>query len=82
MSQLQLKIIGHSHREETSSGSRDLALERAQAVQTILEDIGIDRRRTIALSRPGSPPDVAPNQPRWFSRCVLFEIDRIVGNRE
>jgi outer membrane protein OmpA-like peptidoglycan-associated protein len=71
--QLQLKIIGHAHPEERSPGKEDLALERSQAVQTILEDIGIDRRRTIALSRPGSPPDVAPNQPSWLSQCVLFE---------
>lgn len=73
--QLQLKIIGHTHREEQSNGARDLALERSQAVQTILEDIGVDRRRTIALSRPASPPDVAPNQPSWLSQCVLFETE-------
>ncbi|MGB7056165.1 MAG: BON domain-containing protein [Geitlerinemataceae cyanobacterium] len=71
--QLQLKIIGHAHPGEPSNGTRNLALERSQAVQTILEDIGIDRRRTIALSRPGSPPDIAPNQPSWLSQCVLFE---------
>ncbi|HIK30726.1 MAG TPA: BON domain-containing protein [Oscillatoriales cyanobacterium M59_W2019_021] len=72
--QLHLKIIGHSHPEERG-GEGNLALERAQTVQTMLEDIGIDRRRTIAVSRPGSPPDVAPNQPTWLSQCVLFETE-------
>jgi outer membrane protein OmpA-like peptidoglycan-associated protein len=77
--QLQLKIIGHTHPEEQSEGQRNLALERSQAVQNILEDIGVDRRRTIARSRPGSPPDVAPNQPSWLSQCVLFETE--MGDR-
>lgn len=72
--QLQLKIIGHSHPEERG-GNGNLALERAQTVQTMLEDIGIDRRRTIAVSRTGSPPDVAPNQLAWLSQCVLFETE-------
>jgi flagellar motor protein MotB len=77
--QLQLKIIGHAHGEEKSNEAKDLALERSQTVQTILEDIGVDRRRTIAISRSGSPPDVAPNQPSWLSQCVLFET--VMGKR-
>lgn len=77
---LKLKIVGYTH--STEYNQETLALERAQTVQNILEDRGMDRRRMQAVAGKGSPEDVAPNQPRWFSRCVLFEIDRIEGNRE
>ena len=77
---VKLKIVGYSH--STEYNRETLALERAQTVQNILEDRGIDRRRMEAFAGKGSPQDVAPNQPRWFSRCVLFEIDRIEGSRE
>ena len=69
---LQIKIIGHSH--STEQAGTQLALERAQTVQAILEDQGIDRRRLQAIGRQSSPPDVAYNQEQWLSRCVLFEI--------
>ena len=70
---LQLKIVGHTHPGETARG-QTLALKRAQAVQTILEDRGIDRRRMQPLGERGYPDGVAPNQQQWLSRCVLFEI--------
>lgn len=70
---LQLKIVGYSH--STEYNRETLALERAQTVQNILEDRGIDRRRMQAVAGKASPQDIAPNQPRWFSRCVLFEIN-------
>ncbi len=77
---LQLKIVGYTH--STEYNQETLALERAQTVQNILEDRGMDRRRMQAFAGKGSPQDLAPNQPRWFSRCVLFEIDRMKGNGE
>jgi len=69
---LQLKIIGHSY--STENANVNLGLERAKAVQTILEDRGIDRRRLQAIGREGSPSDVAPDGKEWLSRCVLFEV--------
>lgn len=69
---LQLQIIGYSY--PTDRAGTQLALMRSQAVQTILEDIGVDRRRLKAVSRKGSPPNVSPAQEHWLSRCVLFEI--------
>jgi outer membrane protein OmpA-like peptidoglycan-associated protein len=77
---LKLKIVGYTH--NTEYNKETLALERAQTVQNILEDRGIDRRRMKAVAGKDSPQDVASNQPRWFSRCVLFEIDRMEGNGE
>lgn len=71
---LELKIVGYSDPKETASGGNALALKRAQEVQTMLEDGGIDRRRLQVLGRSGYPPGVSANQPKWLSRCVLFEI--------
>jgi outer membrane protein OmpA-like peptidoglycan-associated protein len=69
---LQLQIVGYSH--PTDKAATQMALMRSQAVQTILEDIGVDRRRLRAISRKGSPTNVSPDQEHWLSRCVLFEI--------
>ncbi|HEY9613694.1 BON domain-containing protein [Allocoleopsis sp.] len=69
---LQLQIVGYSH--PTDRAGTQMALMRSQAVQTILEDIGVDRRRLRAISRKGSPTNVSPDQEHWLSRCVLFEI--------
>jgi outer membrane protein OmpA-like peptidoglycan-associated protein len=71
---LKLKVTGHTHESEGGDNAQQLALERAQAVQLVLEDQGIDRRRTKAVGIVGSPNDITPNQPIWLSRCVLFEI--------
>lgn len=71
---LKLRIVGHTHESEGGNDAQKLALERAQAVQLVLEDQGIDRRRTEALGVPGSPDNITPNQPTWLSSCVLFEI--------
>ena len=69
---LKLKIIGYSHNTEVSD--KNIELQRAQAVETLLEDQGIDRRRIQVVAGKGSPPDIASNQDRWLSRCVVFEI--------
>jgi len=69
---LQIKIIGYSHQTERANES--IELQRAQAVENLLEDSGIDRRRIQAVAGQGSPPDIASNQDRWLSRCVVFEI--------
>lgn len=71
---LKLRIVGHTHESEGGNDAQKLALERAQTVQLVLEDQGIDRRRTEAVGVPGSPDNITPNQPIWLSSCVLFEI--------
>lgn len=71
--QLRLKIIGHARAGERANGQSNLALARSQAVQTLLEHLGIDRRRTLALSHSASPSDVTPNPSSWLSQYVRFE---------
>ena len=70
---LHLKILGYSHPEEPGGGTA-LARDRAQTVQILLEDGGIDRRRMESTSMEGLPPGVTASQPTWLSRCVLFEV--------
>ncbi|MGB3199958.1 MAG: OmpA family protein, partial [Nodosilinea sp.] len=68
----RLTITGYALPEETASDT--LALQRAQAVQLQLEDLGIDRRRLSATAAEGTPPDVAANEADWLRRTVLFEV--------
>jgi outer membrane protein OmpA-like peptidoglycan-associated protein len=69
---LNVKIIGYSDVAEFSH--EILALKRAQAVENLLEDMGIDRRRIKPVAGKGYPPDVALDQEKWLRRCVIFEI--------
>ncbi|KOR37914.1 hypothetical protein AM228_03720 [Planktothricoides sp. SR001] len=69
---LHLKIVGYSDRTEFSR--ENLALQRVQSVENMLESRGIDRRRVQAFAGTGSPPDIDLNQERWLRRCVVFEI--------
>jgi osmotically-inducible protein OsmY len=69
---LNVKIIGYSDRSEFSHEL--LALKRSQAVENLLEDMGIDRRRLQPVAGNGYPPDVALAQEKWLRRCVIFEI--------
>ncbi|MEA5418117.1 BON domain-containing protein [Spirulina sp. CCNP1310] len=82
---LRVEIRGYSHRSE-GEGDRyanadRLALQRAEAVQTALEDHGIDRRRLAVVRTGGLPANVAPNQDRWLHRTVAFTVvsDRPTG---
>lgn len=68
---LQLRIIGYQHPTESVA---DIALTRAQATQILLTDLGIDRRRIVALGVNQPPPDITTTDPLWLSRTVLFEI--------
>ena len=71
---LELRLIGYRHLSEQNA---NLALERAQKVQNILADQGIDRRRLQAVAGEGLPPGVAANQEAWLSQCVLFEVIQV-----
>ncbi|HAN74058.1 MAG TPA: flagellar motor protein MotB, partial [Planktothrix sp. UBA8402] len=71
---LKLRIIGYSHQQEQSRKHPELALERAQTIQNILEDLGIDRRRLEAEGKTERPGGVEENQEPWLSQTVLFEI--------
>ncbi len=71
---LKLRIIGYSPTAEKSRKKVNLALERAQSVQMILEDLGIDRRRLETQGKTERPPGVAQNQDSWLSQIVLFEV--------
>ncbi|MEC4854148.1 MAG: BON domain-containing protein, partial [Jaaginema sp. PMC 1079.18] len=70
--QFKLKILGYGHASETNPD--DLARQRSQAVQTILEDQGVDRRRLSAIASADLPPNITANQDRWLARCVVFEL--------
>lgn len=71
---LKLRIVGYSPVQEKSRKKANLALERAQSVQMILEDLGIDRRRLETEGKTERPSGVAQNQEPWLSQIVLFEI--------
>ncbi|SKB15223.1 conserved hypothetical protein [Planktothrix sp. PCC 11201] len=71
---LKLQIIGYSHEQEKSRKHPDLALERAQTIQNVLEDLGIDRRRIETVGKIERPEGVDLNQEVWLSQTVLFEI--------
>ncbi len=69
---LRVEIRGYSHGSE--EGGDRLALQRAGAVQTLLEDYGIDRRRLAVVRTGGSPANVTPDQDRWLHRTVAFNL--------
>lgn len=71
---LKLRIIGYSHQQENAGKNNQLAVKRAQTVQNILEDLGIDRRRLEAVGKTEYPGGVDENQEPWLSQTVLFEI--------
>ena len=75
---LRVEIRGYSHGSE-GEGDRDangdrLARQRAEAVQTVLEDHGIDRRRLAVVETGGLPANVAADQDRWLHRTVAFTV--------
>jgi outer membrane protein OmpA-like peptidoglycan-associated protein len=71
---LKLRIIGYSNQQEQSRKYPELALERAQTIQNILEDLGIDRRRIETVGKTERPDGVDQNQEPWLSQTVLFDI--------
>lgn len=72
--ELKLRIVGYQAAQEKSRKTANLGLERAQSVQMILEDLGIDRRRLDTEGKTERPPGVGQNQEAWLSQIVLFEI--------
>ena len=69
--QTKLKIIGY----RSSGESANIPLRRAQTVENILEDLGVDRRRVTLEDGINSPPDVTSNQEKWLSQVVVFELN-------
>lgn len=67
---IQVQILGYAAVTEPLS----LAQERAEAVQNILADQGIDRRRLLIAAQSDFPPGVTADQDDWLSRCVVFEV--------
>ncbi len=68
-----LRIIGHSDRTGSRRINERLALQRAQAVQTALIQLGIQPTRLEAIGDSNPPPDVDSTQPQLLGRVVLFE---------
>jgi outer membrane protein OmpA-like peptidoglycan-associated protein len=68
---LTVNIVGYAHASETNP--QQVAQSRAQAVQTLLEDYGIDRRRLLVTAGTSLPPNVQAEQDRWLHRTVVFE---------
>ncbi|WP_254567495.1 OmpA family protein [Oscillatoria sp. HE19RPO] len=68
-----LRIIGHSDRTGSRQINERLALQRAQAVQTALIQLGIQPTRLEAIGDSNPPQDVDSSQPKLLGRVVLFE---------
>ncbi|MDJ0533959.1 MAG: OmpA family protein [Xenococcaceae cyanobacterium MO_207.B15] len=70
---LNLKVIGHSDRQGSTSVNQKLALERANSVykQAISQGVNPDRLEVIGSLQ--LPPDITYEQPLHLSRCVRFE---------
>lgn len=69
---IHLKVVGHSPPSE-KEGVMQLALQRAEAVQTVLENNGIDSTRLTVEGLTAAPSDVSKTAPDWMSQCVRFE---------
>ncbi|MEM6502318.1 MAG: BON domain-containing protein [Cyanobacteria bacterium P01_C01_bin.89] len=72
--QWQLEIIGHQHPNEGTSPESPLASQRAIAVRSYLEDLGVDRRRLEVIASPSPPPGTSLNEPAWTHQVVLFNL--------
>ncbi len=72
-----LSITGHQHANEQAPNTgqgNTLALQRAIAVRSHLEDLGIDRRRLDAAASPTPPPGTSATEAPWTQQVVLFEL--------
>lgn len=69
---LQIQIVGYGHTSEANATA--IAQTRAQAVQTALENHGVDRRRLQLSTSTHNPPGMAKGGERWLGRCVVFEV--------
>jgi outer membrane protein OmpA-like peptidoglycan-associated protein len=68
-----LKIIGYSYSQTSEIGSKQVALDRANALKQTLIDQGIDPSRLQTQGSTDLPPGVDLTQPNWLSRCVIVE---------
>ena len=70
---LHLRIIGHSDRSGSRSINQKLGSERAQIIyrQAIAQKVNPQRLQLVSSLE--LPPDIAPGDPLWLSRCVRFE---------
>lgn len=70
----KLEITGHVDRTGGEQENKELARDRAKAVKQALEEQGVDPKRIITSGTIKIPPNVAPEQPMWLSRCVRFNL--------
>ena len=70
---LNLRIIGHSDRSGSKSINQKLGSQRAQIIyrQAIAQKVNPQRLQLVSSLE--LPPDIAPGDPLWLSRCVRFE---------
>ncbi|MBD2664692.1 hypothetical protein B6N60_01898 [Richelia sinica FACHB-800] len=72
-----VRIIGYSYSLNPSQEIKDLALNRAKAVQSALIKAGVDPSRLEVAGRNNLPPGIDMSHPGWLKRCVLLEpVDR------
>jgi outer membrane protein OmpA-like peptidoglycan-associated protein len=70
---VRLNITGYTDLTGQETRNQELAKSRATAVQKILIDRGIARRRLQSSGSLKLPPNLTPDQPLWLRRCVIFE---------
>lgn len=70
--ELNLKIVGHISPNQEEEKGQALSRQRAEAVQKVLIQQGIDPKRLQVEAIAYPPVDVNPNQADWLKRAVVF----------
>ncbi|MDJ1177981.1 BON domain-containing protein [Roseofilum sp. BLCC_M91] len=70
--ELNLKIAGHISPDQEEENGQTLSRQRAEAVQKVLIQQGIDGKRLQVEAIAYPPADVNPQQPDWLKRAVVF----------
>ncbi|MDJ1170613.1 OmpA family protein [Roseofilum sp. BLCC_M154] len=70
--ELNLKIAGHISPDQEEENGQTLSRQRAEAVQKVLIQQGIDPKRLQVEAIAYPPADVNPNQADWLKRAVVF----------
>lgn len=70
--ELNLKIVGHISFSQEEDKGQTLSRQRAEAVQKVLIQQGIDPKRLQVEAIAYPPADVNPNQADWLKRAVVF----------
>lgn len=70
--ELNLKIVGHISPNQEEEKGQILSRQRAEAVQKVLIQQGIDPKRLLVEAIAYPPADVNPQQADWLKRAVVF----------